>query len=101
MDFDYQGGEVVTAPLTFKGRRLILNVNTSAAGEGRVAILDAQGQELPGYGLADVRYINGSYTAKTVTWRDGKDDVGALAGRTVRLRFVFRGTKLYSFQFTE
>jgi hypothetical protein len=101
LDFDYPGGEVVTAPFTFTGRRLRLNVNTSASGEGRVAILDAAGQEISGYGLGDARYINGNYTAATVAWQDGKTDVGALAGRAVRLRFVFRGAKLYSFQFAE
>ncbi len=98
LDFDYEGGEAVTAPLKFKGTRLVVNVNTSASGEGRVAILDRDGREIDGYGLADAHYINGDYRAKTVTWRS-RADVAALAGRPVRLRFVFRGAKLYSFQF--
>jgi hypothetical protein len=101
LDFDYGGGEVVTAPFTFTGRSLTLNVNTSAAGEGRVAILDAAGREIEGHGLADARHINGSHLSKVVCWREGNSDVSRLAGRPVRLRFVFRGTKLYSFQFKE
>lgn len=100
LDFDYPGGEVITEPFVFQGKRLTLNVNTSASGEGRVAILDARGRPIPGYGLDQARYINGSYLAKTVQWKRG-NDVSALAGRAIRLRFVMRGTKLYSFQFRD
>jgi len=78
----------------------VLNINTSAAGEGRVAILDAAGCEIDGFGLADARYINGNYLDKAVAWRKGSD-VSALADQPVRLRFVMRGTRLYSFQFSE
>jgi len=101
LDFDYEGGTVVTAPFTFSGTQLALNLNTSASGEARVAILDADGSEMPGYGLGDARYINGDHQRKTVQWRDGTSDVSALAGRPVRLRFECRGAKLYSFQFAE
>lgn len=99
LDFDYEGGTVITRPLTFTGSRLTLNINTSAAGEARVALLDANGNEIDGYGLADARYINGDYLEKLVEWRDGSTDVGGLAGRPVRLRFECRGAKVYSFQF--
>jgi hypothetical protein len=99
LDFDYEGGTVVTEPFVFDGGRLSVNINTSASGEGRIAILDADGKELDGYGLADARFINGNYTDKTVEWRDGTTDVSALAGKPVRLRFECRGTKLYSFTF--
>jgi len=99
LDFDYQGGTVITEPFAFAGDRLSLNINTSASGEARVAILDADENELDGYGLDDARFINGNYTDKTVEWRDGAADVGSLAGTPVRLRFECRGTKLYSFTF--
>jgi len=101
MDFDYGGGTVITKPFTLGGNRLVLNLNTSAAGEARVAILDADGADIDGFGLADARYINGDYLEKTVEWRDGASDVYPLAGKSVRLRFECRGTKLYSFWFAE
>ena len=91
---------MITAPLTFQGNRLVLNANTSASGEGRVAILDADGQEIDGFGLDDARTINGDYLDKTVEWEQGSD-VGRLANQPVRLRFAFRGTKLYSFRFED
>jgi len=100
LDFDYEGGEVITEPLTFQGNRLVLNVNTSASGEGRVAILDADGQEIDGFGLDDAHTINGDYLDKTVEWKQGSD-VGRLPNQPVRLRFAFRGTKLYSFRFED
>ena len=96
LDFDYEGGEVVTAPFTFTGRRLVLNVNTSAAGEGRVAILDAEGKEIPGFGLADARYINGNYTARTAAWQDGKSDVGGVGRPRRQAAFrLSRGQALF------
>ncbi|MCC6490229.1 MAG: hypothetical protein IT364_22280, partial [Candidatus Hydrogenedentes bacterium] len=99
LDFDYEGGVVTTAPFTFAGQRLLLNLNASASGEAQVAILDAGGNELPGFALADSRIINGDYLAATATWKEGTWDVSSLQGQPVRLKFSCRGTKLYSFRF--
>ncbi|MBI4556952.1 MAG: hypothetical protein HY706_05155 [Candidatus Hydrogenedentes bacterium] len=101
LDFDYTGGTVVTAPFTFGGKTLMLNLNTSASGEARVAILDASGNEIEGFGLGVARFINGNHVRKTVEWRDGTTDVSHWAGKPIRLRFECRGTKLYSFRFEE
>lgn len=99
LDFDYAGGTVTTGPFTFTGHRLLLNLNTSASGEARVAILDEAGNEVPGFGMDECRIINGDYLAATATWKDGEWNVSSLQGQTVRLRFACRGTKLYSFRF--
>ena len=100
VDFDYEGGEVVTEPFTFTGNRLQLNLNTSAAGEARVAILDAAGEPIEPYTIDRCLFINGDYTTKTVQW-GGLATVGHLAGQSIRLKFAIRGTKLYRFQFVE
>ncbi|MDO8587008.1 MAG: hypothetical protein Q7T82_08200 [Armatimonadota bacterium] len=99
-DFDYKGGSLVTAPFTFTGGSLRLNVNTSASGEGRVAILDETDKQIPGFTIKDCDYVNGDYPAKQITWK-GKSGVSSLAGKPVRLRFEMRGAKLYAFQFTQ
>lgn len=99
LDFAYEGGSVITEPFIFSGNRLVLNINTSAAGEARVAILHAAGEEVDRYGLADAHIINGNYLESTVVWRDGESDVSRLAGLPIRLHFKCRGAKLYSFQF--
>jgi hypothetical protein len=96
-DFDYAGGRVVTEPFRFEGSRLVLNLNTSASGEGRVAILDVAGKPIQDFGIDDCHYINGDYLEKTVEWNSGSD-VNKLAGRPVRLAFEMRGTKLFSFR---
>lgn len=101
LDFDYEGGTVVTEPLTFGGSRLYLNLNTSAAGEARVSLLDASENPIPGFGPDEARVINGDYLAAMASWIDGTTDVSALTGKPVRLRFDCRGTKLYAFRFGE
>lgn len=99
LDFDYEGGSATTKPFVFAGHRLILNLNTSASGQAQVAVLDGRGDEIPGFGLADSRIINGDYLNATATWTDGQWDLSALQGKPIRLHFECRGTKLYSFRF--
>jgi len=96
VDADTEGA-VTTAPLRFSGRRLRLNVQGDAV---RVALLDADGNPLPGRSLAECDEIAGDSTAARVSWR-GAWDLSRLAGRTVRLRFALRRAKLYSFQFAK
>jgi hypothetical protein len=96
-DATYTGGELITKPLIFEGERLYLNVDTSAGGTVRVEMQDASGQAIEGFTVADSDEINGNYTRVAVSWNDSSD-VSALAGRAVRLRFVMRDCKLYSFQ---
>ena len=77
----------------------MLNIDTSAAGQLQVEILDEENKPILGYTLEDCDQI---YTAneinKAVQW-NGKSDVGALAGKPIRLRFVMRDADLYAFQF--
>jgi len=94
------GGELITKPIRFKGRRLELNFSTSAAGSVRVEIQDANGKPLPGFTLADCPAIFGDAIERSVTWSQGTD-VGALAGQPVRLRFVLNDADVYAFQFKE
>jgi hypothetical protein len=98
LDFSYGGGSMTTRPITFSGRHLILNVNTAAAGEARVAVLDEKGSPIPGFGAGECRVINGDQLSKTVEWSGG-NDLSRLAGQPIRLRFDMRGAKLFSFRF--
>ena len=98
MDFSYTGGVLETRPVTFRGRSLFLNVNTSAAGEARVALLNLGGKALEGFAADDCRIINGDFLEKRVEWSAGHD-LSRWAGQPVRLRFEMRGAKLFSFRF--
>jgi len=94
----YTGGELITKPVVFAGSSLQLNVDTSAGGTVKVEMLDASGKPIDGFTEADSDEINGNHIRVFVTWR-GRPDVGALAGKPVRLRFVMRDTDLYAFRF--
>ncbi len=99
-DAPYAGGELVTKPLRFRGDQLALNADTSAGGAIRVQVQDECGEPIEGYGLSQADEVNGNSVRLVVTW-GGRPNVGELAGRVVRLRFLMNGCKLYSFQFVE
>lgn len=91
-------GEMVTRPLRFTGKELIINYATSAGGSVRVEIQSADGKALPGFALADCRTLIGDAIEQPVTWAKGSD-VSSLAGQAVRLRFVMQEADLYALQF--
>jgi len=95
---DFTGGEFVTRPLTFAGDQLLINYATSAAGNIRVEVQDAEGAPLPGFTLADCPELYGDRLDQPVSWT-GAAGLKTLAGRPVRLRFVMRDADLYSLQF--
>ena len=55
---------------------------------------------MPGFTLAESPEIIGDEIGRVVAWSEGTD-VGKLAGRTIRLRFVMRDADLYSLKFSE
>ncbi len=94
----HTGGEMLTHPLVFAGQELVLNYSTSAAGSIRVEIQNQDGKPIPGFALADCPTIYGDSIEEAVRWKSG-GDVSALAGQSVRLRFVLKDADLYSLQF--
>lgn len=97
-DANYSGGELVTKPLIFGGSKLQLNVDTGAGGIVRVEILDENGKPIPEFSRKAADGINGNYIRVLCSWKQ-TSDVSSLAGKPVRLRFLMRNAKLYSFQF--
>jgi len=115
---------VVTKPFVFKGDRLTLNIDTDAAGYAQVGFLDENDNPIEGFTLDDCVYINGDFVDTQVEWMQNREemeklaqenlediealankvvttkDVSNLQGKTVKLIFRMRGTKLYSMQFT-
>jgi hypothetical protein len=96
----WQGGTVPgtlrTKPLKFEGRELHLNLDASR-GETRVALLDADGHPLPGFGLADCTPICGDSMDHVVQWANGRD-LSALSGQAVQVQFSLRHSALYTWQ---
>ena len=93
-----QGGEVLTKPLLFTGRKLLINYSTGAAGSIRVEIQDSDGKPVPGHSLDDAEEMFGDSLEQPVLWRSGAD-VGSLEGKPVKLRFVLADADLYSLRF--
>ena len=95
----YRGGEVVTKPFVFRGNELRINFSTSAAGSVRAELQDVAGNAIPGFGVAECNEVVGDSVQRVIRWANDAD-LGLLAGRPVRLRFVMKDADLYAFQFT-
>ena len=98
VDADYRGGEIISRPIRFQGDRLELNMDAGAGGSVRVALLDPEGNPIPGHTLEESQVLGGNSVRRLVTWRKGPD-VSALSGRPGRLHWKLRDVKLYAFQF--
>lgn len=94
----YGGGEFTTRPLTFSGKRLILNYATSAVGSVQVEVQDEGGRPLADFALSDMDPLYGDELDAVTQWRGG-DDLSDLIGRPVRLRFVLKDADIYSLRF--
>ena len=100
LDAGYPGGKITTRPLRFAGSRLLLNLHAQGSGGIRVAVLDAAGKPLPGFAGSDCDWINADAIDHEVVWKSGAD-LGALAGKAVRLELTLRNARLFAFQFAE
>ena len=98
VNIPFEGGEMITKPVRFKGNKLVINFSTSAAGYIKVEILDPEGNELEGFELENAEEVIGNEIKKTVTWK-GNPDLEKLNDSVVRLRFVMKDADLYSFKF--
>ena len=94
----FSAGELTTKPLLFAGEELLLNYSTSAAGSIQVEIQEANGIPIQGFGLGECPPIIGDEIEHAVRW-SGEADLGRLAGKSVRLRFVIQECDLFSIQF--
>jgi hypothetical protein len=89
-------GEYTTKTFAFAPVTLTVNAACSDEATIRVAVLDSDGEEVPGYGMEASDPITGDATEITPTW-NGKPLSGAATDR-VRLRFRFDGDpRLYAY----
>ncbi len=94
----FSGGELVTKPVVFEGKKLVMNYSTSAAGSVSVELQTEFGKPIDGFTLADCGEIYGDEIERVVSWK-GNSDLSKLASTPVRLRFVIRDGDLYSIRF--
>jgi hypothetical protein len=98
LDSAHAGGALTTKPLIFAGDRLCLNLDTRSTGSARVALLEAAGEAIPGFGAAACDPISTDATDFIVRW-NGRGRLGALSGRPIRVQVTMQNTKLYALQF--
>jgi hypothetical protein len=98
LDFASSGGRAFCAPVKVTGTRLLLNIDTGALGEVRVALRNLDGTAISGHGIDDCSLMRGNATGLAVTWR-GSAGLAALQDRDVQVEFEGRRTKLYSIRF--
>ena len=91
-------GHIVTPTLRFAGNAFAVNLDAGASGRLRVGVEKPNGQAIKGFSLDECHPVYGNGVALTVRWK-GEANVKRLVGQPVRLRFVMRNAKLYSFQF--
>ncbi|MBL8817201.1 MAG: hypothetical protein JNL58_14335 [Planctomyces sp.] len=84
--------------LHFTGDRLSINFSTSAGGGVKIELQDPDGTPYPGFSLDDCREQIGNEIDRTVLW-NGRSDLSAVQGKSVRMKIVLRDADLYSFQF--
>jgi len=97
-------GQLVTRSFGFKGSQLHINcgITPIAAGPGlgevRVELLTSNHRLIPGYSFQDADPITRSALDQVISW-NGNTDISCLQDQAIKLRFYFKNTKLYSFQF--
>lgn len=89
-------GLLTTPPLVLKGNSLFLNADVAPSGLMQVEILDAKGQVLAGLERENCLPIQGDSTEHEVNWRI--NDLSECQGKSIRLRFVLEGARLYSYR---
>jgi len=83
------------AAFALAGDRIMANA-VADYGELRVELRDEFGAVIEGYGAADSAPLGADSTAAAMAWQHGPS-VLALRHRPVRLRFLLRNARLYSY----
>ena len=98
MDAGSDTGTLTTRPIRFTGKHLFVNLD-APQGELRVEVLDERGRTVAPLTRANCVPLTADSTLVPVRWK-GSDDLAAVAGKTVRLRFHLRQGSLYAFWFS-
>ncbi|UCH35832.1 MAG: glycosyl hydrolase family 32 [Armatimonadota bacterium] len=95
MDADESGGTLTTRRVRFSGKYLFVNADADG-GELRVEVLDEHGRMIRPFTRANCVPISADKTLQAVHWK-GAEDLSAVAGKPVKLRFRLTNASLYAF----
>ena len=95
MDAGTDGGVLTTRPVTFEGRHLFVNADTSR-GALRVEVLDRRGDVVMPFSADRCVPVSADRTAQRVDWTEAHD-LSALRDIPIRFRFHVTNGNLYAF----
>lgn len=87
------GGTLATVPLQLRAAQLVVNADASR-GELRVALCEADGSPIPGFGFDDCAPLQGNATRWAVKWSGG----AAPVDRPVIVKLAMTSVQFYSLQ---
>ena len=100
LDAGFSTGQVLTKPVEFQGNVLRVNADASGGGSIRVELQDVDGHPIEGYREQDASFVSGNAVRLPVSW-GSKMNLSQLRQRPIRLRFMMKDCKLYSYQFVD
>jgi hypothetical protein len=92
-------GELLTRTLSFTGAHLFVNADC-AGGELRAEMIDDGGRVIAPFAAANCEAIRVDTTRAELRWK-GAPDLGAVRGRSVRVRFQLGKARLFAFWITD
>jgi len=103
LDAGENEGWVITRPLLFEGKNLFINADAEG-GEIKVEVLDFDfrtmpppaAKPIPGFSASGCQSVCENGLKLPVRWKD-QPDLSSLAGQHVRLKFLLKNARLYSF----
>ena len=92
-------GEYTTIPIRIpEGCNCIkVNMETAENGYMRFALINHDGETLPGRSLDDSDAVTGDHQYIKMSWK-GKYDIKELQGQDIKIKFAGENVKLYSFE---
>jgi len=93
-------GEVLTKPIRYDGRKLLLNYRCGEGGSVRVEMRTEDGQGVIVLARDGSDTLTGDFVNHDLSWKN-PNLIKPGVGRTVRLHFTLKDAELYAFQFAE
>jgi hypothetical protein len=85
---------LITRPVKFSGAHCFINADV--AGSLRVELLDRGGRAIPGFTADRCEPVSGDRTKAAIRWT-GAPSLAAMAGETVRFKFMLDRARLFAF----
>ncbi|MCH2375598.1 MAG: hypothetical protein MK538_15550 [Planctomycetes bacterium] len=95
-----QVGTLTTRPIHFSGKRLHVNAEIADGGTLSVAVLDTDGNPIPGLSASNCQTVIGDSLDSEVQWKNG-EKLEPHSESGIRLQFHLHNAKLYSFWIAE